>query len=151
MHWSSWKKQNLSTLHIDHSQVSSLGFIVYTQNRCKWNENNPNYYTMLIGMSDLNRCFILHSFLFLVKLAESRPRQLWFLLNQNFSYFLSWDVEFESGHTDSSAVDFVEQAATAFATVRKILSSPIKDGKLDAWSFSITTGPGFASTSWFQR
>lgn len=51
----------------------------------------------------------------------------------------------------SSSTNFGQQAWTASATVRKILSSPIKVAKLDAWSLSITTGPGFARTSCFWQ
>lgn len=40
-----------------------------------------------------------------------------------------------------------EQVSTASATVRKILSSPMRLAKPDACSLSITTLPGFARTS----
>ena len=41
-----------------------------------------------------------------------------------------------------------EQIATASPTLRKMLSSPISSANLEAWSFSVTTGPGFASINW---
>lgn len=42
---------------------------------------------------------------------------------------------------------FGVKVATASATDRNILSSPIMSDNFDACSFSITTGPGFAKRS----
>lgn len=47
----------------------------------------------------------------------------------------------------TSSLNLDEHVWTASATVRKILSSPIKFATPDACSLSITTGPGFARTS----
>jgi len=61
-----------------------------------------------------------------------------------------WNPIFSDRKTSSqttSTINFGEHAATALATVRKILSSPISCAKSEAWSLSITTGPGFARIS----
>ena len=49
--------------------------------------------------------------------------------------------------SQASSANFGAQDETASATVRKILFSPIMFVNLEAWSLSITTGPGFARMS----
>jgi hypothetical protein len=67
--------------------------------------------------------------------------------SHTFSAYLIKHTSIGNSYVVHESVPFPPKVETASPNVRNILSSPIKPVNFDAWNFSTTIGPGFATRS----